>query len=169
MRALGGQTLDTESIIDSTSSSSSESNIKQTESVSNTEGSKGTFFYDDQGNLRTVYKVLIGGTVILLISGLVYYYYHPTSGGGGSGGSSDGNTPVPTTETIPAPVAPRATRVPVKPVAPVIPVAVSAPLITTGVEEPTHVLDPVIKVSGATSRVSENEVLVNLPKTNVTP
>jgi len=73
-----------------TETNSSKDYIKDSELSS--EPSQSSYFYNENGTLRTVYKVLIGVTVILIISGVVYYYYPFSGSGSGSGSSGSGGS-----------------------------------------------------------------------------
>jgi hypothetical protein len=60
-----------------------------------------SYFYNENGSLRTVYKVLLGITVVVIIGGIIYYYYPFSGSGGGSssgagydGGGSDSNAAI---------------------------------------------------------------------------
>jgi uncharacterized protein (UPF0333 family) len=64
---------------------SSENNEFSKEDITNGEDNEGTILYDENGNLRMVYKVLIGITVIVIIGGIIYYYSDSTGGTGPTG------------------------------------------------------------------------------------
>jgi hypothetical protein len=73
---------------------SSDTNEFHKENITNVEDNEGTILYDENGNLRMVYKVLIGITIIVIIGGVIYYYSDSAGGSGSTGGSggSGGNS-----------------------------------------------------------------------------